>query len=353
MKKLGTFKLELKTKDPVNNIGKINEMKFPLDKIIIKKESKSIFKMFSKKNLENSEYTGTQMSDQTAKYLLLNFSSGRSTVDIIPINSWYYFKKDIKYKTKTTEEAEEELKKKSVNKLTKKPQKPVKEKEGKVGNIKSLEEDFELEEEKKAEASDDDRQFFNTFSSSKTKRYRVRNEDDEFEEQENEDNLPSDLEDLIKEDDKNKKTTKEIIKKGIDSDEDSSIGENHQLIESEGDDGSSDEMEKDEKEDMKRLGISNNEGTTIFLNHKRSNEIDSIEFEKKLREENKSSIEDIIRRIIQKNVKIKYEDLIKELKSQGYSVDNNQNKEKLTRFLSMNCQKFTNNQNKEDMYYLK
>jgi len=352
MKKLGTFKLELKTKDPNNNIGKINELKYPLDKVVIKKESKSIFKMFNKKNMETSEYTGTQMSDQTAKYLLLNFSAGRSTVDVIPVNNWYYFKKDIKYKTKTTEEAEEELKKKSVNKLTKKPQKPVKEKEIKTGITKSLEDDLEIEEEKKAEASDDDRQFFNTFSSSKTKRYRVKNEDDELEDPEIEDNIPSDYEDFIKDDDKNKKSTKDIIKKGIDSEEDSSIGDNNQLIESEAEEGSSDEMEKDEREDMKRLGISNNEGTTIFLNHKRSNEMDSNMLEKRIREEAITSMEEVIRRIIQKNVQIKYEDLTKELKSQGYPVDNFQNKEKLSRFLAMNCKKFTN-QNKEDMYYLK
>ena len=350
MKKLGTFKLELKSKEATHNIGKINDISYPIDKATMKKESKLSYKLIPRKSSESSEFTGSKMSDQTARYLLMTFVAGRSVVEVIPVNNWYYFKKDIKYKTKTTEEAEEELKKKSVNKLTKKAIKHPKEKESKNTNSnKAFEEDLQNEEQKN-DASDDDRQFFNTFSSFKTKKVRIagNNEEDENDDHDLE-GLPSDLEEFIKEEDKTNKSTKEIIKKGIDSDEESSKSENQ--IESEVDENSSDEMEKDEIEDMKRLSALNNlEGPTSFLNHKRLGENINIEFEKKIKEDNKPPLEDVVKRIFQKNVQIKYEELSKELRSQGYTLDLQQNREKLNRFLSSNCKKFVNKNNEEIIF---
>ena len=110
-------------------------------------------------------------------------------------------------------------------------------------------------------------------------------------------------------------------------------------------------MEKDEIEDMKRLSALNNlEGPTSFLNHKRLGENINIEFEKKIKEDNKPPLEDVVKRIFQKNVQIKYEELSKELRSQGYTLDLQQNREKLNRFLSSNCKKFVNKNNEEIIF---
>ena len=106
-----TFSLELKTNEIKNKIGKINEPEFDLDKCKITKETENIFKIYTKKH-EISDYTGFYMADQTAKYLIFNINPSRSTIEVTPVSKWFNFKKDIKFKTKTTDEAEEELKKK-------------------------------------------------------------------------------------------------------------------------------------------------------------------------------------------------------------------------------------------------
>jgi hypothetical protein len=54
------------------------------------------------------------MSEQTSKYLILQFNQETKKMEIFPGGEWCSFKKDINYKTLTLEEAEEKMKSKNV-----------------------------------------------------------------------------------------------------------------------------------------------------------------------------------------------------------------------------------------------
>src|SRR5690348_3337103 len=109
-KKLGTLTLQLAGTDSKYKIGKINE-KLNYDKVSIAKD-KHEYKLSEKKSSKepDTKFTGTQMKEQTSKYFIFKVNADGKTVDVVPADDWYIFKKDITYTTMLAEEVEEKMK---------------------------------------------------------------------------------------------------------------------------------------------------------------------------------------------------------------------------------------------------
>jgi hypothetical protein len=107
-KKLGTLNLQLATTDAKIKIGKVGD-KLNYDKCSITKEKNDLKLIEKKPNKEEIRYTGSVMAEQTSKYLIFKVNQDK-TIDVIPADDWYHFKKDITYSTIQVEEVEENMK---------------------------------------------------------------------------------------------------------------------------------------------------------------------------------------------------------------------------------------------------
>jgi hypothetical protein len=105
MKKVGSLNMNLISTEARIKIGKINDKVNP-DKCTIQKDNKQYKLIEKKSSRDESKYSGTLLSEQTSKYLLFKFNPETKTIDVMPADDWYIFKKDINYNTMQLEEAE-------------------------------------------------------------------------------------------------------------------------------------------------------------------------------------------------------------------------------------------------------
>lgn len=101
------------------NIGKISDQNLPMGNFALSKHSSSSFKLVNKQ-LENQSkinkdskpvpyYLSSLMTDQNAFYLI--FKASGNTIEIHPTNNWHSFRKELSIQPITAEEAEERMKK--------------------------------------------------------------------------------------------------------------------------------------------------------------------------------------------------------------------------------------------------
>jgi hypothetical protein len=108
-KKLGTFNLQLASTDSNYKIGKTYD-KLNYSKCTVTKEGNKYKINEKKSSKEEGNFTGTKMTEQTSKYLIMKVKPDGKTIEVFPADDWYSFKKDITYNTIPLEEAEEKMK---------------------------------------------------------------------------------------------------------------------------------------------------------------------------------------------------------------------------------------------------
>lgn len=292
IRKIGEYKLKLKSNFSDFKVGKINDIYNPT-KCLIEKESNSKgFKLSEKKNMSNDSeirnnlnttnisnsnlnkektinYSGALMADQTSKYLIFSTKPEANNIEIFPAENWYMFKKDITYKTINSDEVEDKLKfrpqmieylKNKINVNSKPLKNKTKDKEKKEINTNNLGGSSNRPKTKKFEEdsynNNDDDELFNSPKKNKEKKNYL---DESLSEKESLDlslkEIPSDLEENFfgKPDKKKIKlfdSNEEIEKsENLDEDEDSLFedDENEKKENSEVDDDDDDISEIDRK----------------------------------------------------------------------------------------------------------
>lgn len=102
----------LKKADTLNNkvfIGKLKEKDLNCSAFTINKE-KNTFKLSNKTEARTINYSGVEITDQTANYVLMNVKAGTNIIELIPVSEWFQFYKDPEAIV-TAEEAEEKMRK--------------------------------------------------------------------------------------------------------------------------------------------------------------------------------------------------------------------------------------------------
>ncbi len=292
-------------------IGKIND-KINSDKCTIHKDGKAYKLIEKKSNKEESRYTGTPLIEQQSKYLIFKINPDLKSIDILPADEWFSFKKDITYNTLQLEDAEQRMKsyKSGIldtflkNKtITVKKEKKVKEESegGRQGRIVNME-----------ESDEEDRKFF------KAREVEEKEEEEHLDKELKE--IPSDIEVGLTGKDKNEKLLYIEESESEEDSDDSYFGKRND----ENSDVEDDEMsEIDEESDKKD-----------FLGHKRKSE--------------PIPIEESLSNLLSKNKKMTITQINKELLKFNYNQ--NEINTRLTNLLSRMCSKYEQD---GEYYYFK
>lgn len=324
----------LKKADTFNTkvfIGKLKEKDLNCSSFTISKE-KNTYKLCNKNESRTINYTGVEISDQTANYVLMNVKSGSNIIEVMPVSEWFQFYKDPEAIV-TAEEAEEKMRKSAKesmaleNSLVRGKSNGIN-KETK-GTARSVKKNLNLMA--KAYTGDDESENNNDDDAFKPKRGRKSKKDDEDILMEDQDKAsvksedpPSDLEKILNIENKKgglENKIREMQKEDeTESEEDSEFddffGKNVE------------NKEKPETQSDDDMCLDDIENTFGYLGKKRANP-----------QTMKVSLEDTIDKLLLRYKSITHENLIKELSMNDDFTINDING-RLNLILDQKCSKF-------------
>jgi hypothetical protein len=326
-KKLGTLNLQLAATDATYKVGKTYD-KLNYSKCAVTKDGNK-YKLTEKKSAkEETNYTGTKMTEQNSRYLIMKVKSDGKTVEAFPSDDWFTFKKDISYATIGLEEAEEKMKIIKGNALdiflknksaTVKKEKKTKEEREETGTGGAtggggFSKRFVMEDD------EDDRKYFNN-----------KKEEEDHEDKDSVDldlkEMPSDIEEGLKGKEGVKKPVNNFIPSGSEEESEDSFF-------SKKNDENSD-LGEDDDDDISQI---DNE---YFLKQKRSPDHDLTE--RSGTKVQKTGLDESLRNLLSKNGRMTEGQIVKELNRLGFM-----DLARLSLLLIRMCNKF---QEGKDVYY--